>query len=426
MQIIKIEVNFKIILLFTIINLLCLFNLHSCFEISNNKNTTHKLEQNQNKAYPNTNEALTSKTDFKKNSYKRPLLSKALDEQNPKMSIKRSKFHEIIKSKSYSLSRGELEQIFNIIDTQKRDKITFSEWEDFKTLFILPFEACNDKDDYLLDKTQLKTCFEADPKFKFIEFRRRDKHDVSEKILHIISNRADLKLNFHKYLFFKKALFAWTKCQSHGKYISVSSFKCAMEIVVNLHKKIIMKEIYDIALLYQFNDNSLIAPDFINFLNIAHMAYYHSIISFPNKHEFLERNTFLKAFEEDRLPMNFDKKEIKMFYEIIDTNKINEFSSNKNNKVNYMNFRTFCFFFHFHNLFNKYSVKKPSQLDKNELLKLLDDKLIPAKIVISIDNSIVNLKESDHLEGSLIHQTKRLNEAKFFSSFLDKNEISIF
>ena len=72
---------------------------------------------------------------------------------------------------------------------------------------------------------------------------------------------------------------------------------------------------------------------------------------------------------------------------------------------------------HMHKLFNKYSLKRPMLLEKDELLKLLDDKLTPIKIVLGIDHSYNNFSERQYQEASLILQRKRTNENKFFYSF---------
>ncbi len=61
---------------------------------------------------------------------------------------------------------------------------------------------------------------------------------------------------------------------------------------------------------------------------------------------------------------------------------------------------------------------------KDEILKLLDDIQIPAKIINSIDYSLTMLEESDQLEGSLIHQSKRISEDYFFNFIMAKEKHS--
>ncbi len=246
-----------------------------------------------------------------------PIFSKALNELNPRLSISKESFMSLIKYSLYHMSRGELEQIFLNIDIERKNKISQRDFVNFRNLFILPYEACDTNNDYLLDKSELERCFKKDPKYPFLDFRRRHKYDLYDKILNIISNRGDLKINFFSYLFFKKSLFAWTKCQTSRKYISVSGFKCAISIMTRLNRKSIAVELYKIALQYQFNDMALIAADFICYLNIAYKYFQFNIIIYPNKDEVLEKNVFLKAIEEDRIPMNFSIEEINTFYDLI-------------------------------------------------------------------------------------------------------------
>jgi len=397
-------------------------------KFQNNKISSKKgSPQNKESAYPNSNEAITSKDFFGSTSYEVPKLSKVLMEQHPKKLVSKEKFMELVKYSALHMTRGELEQVFLTIDTKKIDEISQEQFDNFSTLIILPFEACDKSNDYLLDKAEIEACFKADPKSRFLDFRRRYKWNLFDKITSILSSRGDKKLNFFGYLFLKKSLFAWAKCQSHNKYISLSSFKCAMQVVVQLHRKISPKEVYKLALKYQFRDKALIAPDFIAFLNIIHKAFYFNVISYPNRNSVIDKSNFLKALSEDRLPMNFEEEEINIFYELLN-GKAKIFNTRLINKgkvvVNgeAMDFSSFCFFVHYHNLFNKYSMKKPVVLVEEEILQLLDDLSVSAKIVNTIDNSITMLGEPEHLESSLIHQSKRPNEAQFFNSFLEKSK----
>lgn len=378
-----------------------------------------KSVENRVKAFPNSYESLTSKKDFNNTKFQAPKLSDALQEFNPKIDIKKEKFLEIIKFSLYKLSRGELEQVFNTIDTEQKDLINQNKWDDFRTLFILPFEACDEDNNYLLDKKELEKCLKAEPKMSFVDLRQSHKNDFAHKLMTIISSREDFKVNFFNYLFLKRTLYAWRHCQNDRKYISLSSFKCAMEVVTKMNRKIYMNEIYNIALKYQFNDMSLVTPDFLCFLNIANISYYFSIISYPSRTEFIEKQTFIKAVREERLPIFLVEKDIELFYELININVYNNNIDSRKTVQETMNFNSFCFFWHFNKIFNKYSSSKTSQLTQKEFLEMLNDPMIPPKIINSIDSSITLLQESVHLEGSLIHQVKRPNEGIFFNSFME-------
>ena len=67
----------------------------------------------------------------------------------------------------------------------------------------------------------------------------------------------------------------------------------------------------------------------------------------------MEKNNFIKAIKEDRLPNNFEISDINFFYEITGLNNANNFYKDGFNVITGMNFETFCFFFHYNKLFNK-------------------------------------------------------------------------
>jgi hypothetical protein len=374
---------------------------------------------NQKEAFPNTFESPTTKKQLETKEFKIPLLSRALYELDPTKKITKETFMRTIKYSAYNLSKGELEQIFIFADTDHNESIDYLEWEKFLTLFVYPFEACNkiensnDFPSYLLDEKQFERCFESDPKSKFIKFRRRDMQTNHYKIMmETISTRGESKINFHDYLFIRKTMFAWMKCHSHNTFMAESHFRCGIKLIVpnKLLLKISLRSIYKTGLKYQYKDSSLIQLDFISFLRISYYTNVFFILGLPHDSTYIERTQFLKAIREDRLPSNFEESEVEAFYSIT-------FTKNLKNIKSEINFETFCFFMHMHKLFNKYSLKRPMLLEKDELLKLLDDKLTPVKTVLGIDHSFNNFTESQYQEASLILQRQRTNENKFFYSF---------
>lgn len=122
-------------------------------------------------AYPNLNEPPTSAEYLEKANFTSPLMSKSLKEQIPHRRLRRSDFLEFFPFSSYQLTRGEAEQIFVFLDTNKDNLIDNIEWGSFVNLFILPFEACM-KGSYLLELEDFKLCWDKDPKTHDIAFRR--------------------------------------------------------------------------------------------------------------------------------------------------------------------------------------------------------------------------------------------------------------
>lgn len=131
------------------------------------------LQKNQLFSFPNTMQAPVSKNHLKDPVFTAPLLSNAFNELDPKKNIKKSEFLETIKYTMYQMTRGEAELLFTFMDSNRDDLIDHKEYDEFKTLFIMPFEACDTENKNLLNEEQFKTCFEADPRRRQISFRRR-------------------------------------------------------------------------------------------------------------------------------------------------------------------------------------------------------------------------------------------------------------
>ena len=106
-------------------------------------------------------------------NYTFPLLSHILYEIDPKKELKKEEFIQAIKFTGYRLTRGEAELIFEFADRNKNDLLSQTEWDDFTTFYILPFETCDTNKDYLLDSKEFTMLFEKDPDSKYIIFRRR-------------------------------------------------------------------------------------------------------------------------------------------------------------------------------------------------------------------------------------------------------------
>jgi hypothetical protein len=361
-----------------------------------------KLSKNQVSAYPNTYEAAVNATDLSK-GISTPKLSEALMELNPKGKIRLSEFLEIFRLSFYKLTSGEAEQIFYFADRNKDDQIDLGEWEDFVNLYILPFEACAGDSKYTMDSNDFTKCFNSDPRTKVIEFRRRYTNKGPLKIVETIEHLGSAVINFHDYLFFRRALYGWSECHSSSKYIAKSSFKCSLLSVIpqKYNLKLDFDKYYEAGLRLA-SDRNLLNLDFISYIRIAYYSYYFVIFGQPLKTPFLDKGQFIRAVQEDRLPVNFDENEIKLIYSLT-------------NDENSMDFSTFAFFLHYHRLFNKYSISKPLMLSQDELLNLLRDEVAPKELINAIDNSFTNFSQAQYLEASLVLQKRRLNEKTFYS-----------
>jgi hypothetical protein len=379
------------------------------------------LKKNQVGAYPNTFEAPTMAAQVPKSNYQPPKLSASLREADPTRKLRKPEFMSTIKYALYQITRGELEQIFLFADQNKDDTVDHTEWEAFLTLFVLPFESCDKKGENLLGEDEFKSCFDADPKTKLVQFRRRFDSTKYSLIMRVISTRGANLMNFADYLFVRKALFGWQQCQSNSKFIAKSHFKCALNAAIpqTYNTKLDIMQIYDTGL-YISADKNLIELDFISYLRILHYTYVFGMLNVPGDTPMLEKQNFIKAIREDRIPTNFEESEVEYIY-----NLINNSPTVRINKVDQIDFRSWSFFYNLHNLFNTYSMEKPLHLSLGEMNNMLNDIWVDRRILNAIDDSNTNMPESEYQEASLILQRYRLNEKDFFNIRF-KQDASVF
>ena len=401
----------------SILTKLLLLNFLSNFVVAkkDNPEADSLYQKNQLTTFPNTYEAPTSPEQLENSRYTAPKLSMSLDEIDPNHKIKKSEFLELVHFAQYKITRGEAEQIFYFADQNRDDLIDKHEWSDFTTLFLLPFEACNNSGTYLLNKVELKACFEADPRSTTIIFRRKynsedKKYDVMREI---ISSRAGGDLNFNDYLFIRKSMFGWKECSSTPEYISRRQFRCALNAALP-HKyfgQLDTDIIYD-AGIKLFGDKSLIQNDFVSYLGILFCVNSFGSINQPVHSSFLEKSQWLKSIREDRLPNNFEESEVEDIFDIIAGNPyINA------KKTTQIDFPSWVWFFHLNRIFNIYSSTRPLQINFAEFNEMLKNTFIQRDIVLGIDNSLTRISQRKYQEASLIIQRLRPHEKKFFFSF---------
>jgi hypothetical protein len=390
-------------------------NLSQCFELRKQPDI---LQYNQLLTYPNTHEAPTMKEQLSSANFTAPWLSRALFEEDPRRKLRLKEFISSIRYSMYKLTRGETEQMFVFVDKNHDDLVDQNEWDAFAALFIFPFEACDTDGNYILSVEEFKACWDADPRSKLVDFRRRYEEKKYELIMDVVQTRGKSEINFSDYLLIRRALFAWKECHSGDKYIALTAFKCALRTAVpnKYHLKIDHERIYKAGIKLS-NDPNLIEMDYVSYFRIIYYTYVFTVFGQPHDIPWLERVQFIKAVREDRLPTNFQESEINILYDLINTNPFQKDLG--------MGFESWCFFFNLHRLFNKYSIEKPLQLNENELYNLLDDWLSPYAITLSIDLAKTNFTESQYLEVSMVLQRLRLNERDFYFSFKEKQDASV-
>ena len=167
---------------------------------------------NQKEAYPNQYEAATNSTNLEYSNYTAPFLSRVLFEEDPRRKLRVNDFLHAVRYQSYRLIKGESEQIFHFADSNRDDLLDQTEWDTFTGLYILPFETCDKDHDYLLNESEFEECFEKDPRSRFIVFRRRVEKKKYSDMMWMVTSRSKELINFHDYMFIRRALFAWKQC----------------------------------------------------------------------------------------------------------------------------------------------------------------------------------------------------------------------
>lgn len=382
------------------------------------KNSKDDYQNNQKFAFPNTYEAPTTVEDVKNPKFGVPRLSLSLFEENPERKIRMKDFLSTINYSLYKLTRGEIELIFHFADMNKDDLIDQREWDAFTALFVFPFEACDSSGSYLLDESEFKKCFDADPRAKAVDLGERFGEKNYTVLMETVSSRKETLINFSDYLIIRRGLFGWKECHSAQETISQHAFQCALKtaIPIKYQIKIDSDSIYNAGRkLGNIKENPEL--DFVSYIRTIYFSYVFSIFNQPNDSPFLEKTQFIKAVKEDRYPAHFSEKEVEFFYQM--TNK-NPFQLSHP-----LNIESFFFFFNFHRLFWKYSEEKTEQLGLKELNDLINDYLFPSSFRFAIDSSRADFKEHDYLKVSMVLQRLRLNERDFYFSFLEKNSMEI-
>lgn len=397
----------KTLMINVVIILSILSNISLCYDHNQEKAT----------AYPNLNEPPTSAEYLRTANFTIPLMSDSLKEQIIHRRLRKSDFLTFFGYGSYSLTRGETEQIFNFIDQNKDDLIDNKEWIAFSTLFILPFEACLDlnRKKYLLKVKEFALCWDKDPKTQVIEFGREQEANKYELLMEVVSTRGKSEINFADYLFLRRAMFGWKNCHSSNDYISITAFNCALR--ESIPQKYISKDFYNNIYMVgkKLANNSKSQLDFINYLRTLNFAYIFTIIALPNHKPSIEKTQFIKALREDRIPLNISEEEVNIWYDLTDPTP---FKQNK-----FMGFETFAFFYNYHRLFFKYNKEKSSAISKKEVLKCLKDPYFPGAVLEALDVANTNFTEKEYLNVSSILKRIRLNERDFyFASLIEKSD----
>ena len=340
-------------------------------------------------------------------------LSLALYSIDSYKKYKKNDFIKAIEYSNYQLSRGELEEMFDFIDTNHDLLVDKEEWQKFVQVFIFPFEKCDIDHNYLLDEAQLKQCFENDPSSKQIGIVLKEQASFYKNIIDLLSFNNHKTINLFSYLILRRAMFSWNSCHSDFRYMSLQSFKCAIRISApdTFLYKVNIDEMYSVGIKLA-NEPSSVQLTFTNYCMIVFYVHAFRLLG-ANNDNVLYKNAFIKGQREERIPTNFDNEEIDIIFDIS--------SKQSYQQESYLDFSSFCFYYNAHRLFNRYSKERPTLLSKDEFSTLLDDPLFPVLIKHSIDSSVTNFNDTLYKQASGPIYSPMINEKDFYYSFKSVN-----
>ena len=320
-------------------------------------------------------------------------------------------FLDKLKFSLYKISKGEAIQIFNFIDREHKGIISPKDWKDFANLFLKPFDKCDTKKAYFLEKADLQKCFENEPTSKFIipPKELKDKfYDILIDILDI-NNNLGKKINFYSYLLLRKAMFSWSECHNDGSSMTTNSFKCAISYVSGSYiDKYNLENMHLAAMM----ENGMPKMDFISFLRVFTILHMYEVLGARKDKFRLDKDTFEKSLKEDTIIDFISQGDIDRIYSFSDS----EISPS-------INFETFYFFINIFKLYNIHA-KDKSGITIEEAASSVDHLLFPNKLRKLIDLSLTNFKAADYLK--IVEEDKsRQGEKKYYVSFLEKSLIQM-
>ena len=361
-------------------------------------------------AYPNFDQAPTASSQFASFQYSLVPLSRALFETNPLKKFRKHEFANSIKYSSYSISRGELEILFDFADENKDDLLTHQEWDKVAALYIYPFEACDTDKNYLLSEEEYKVCAPLDPDNRSYDFRESI-HENKHSLVHrALKTRPDNNLTLFSYFYLKMALFGWEKCHSSLTTISKTNFKCAIMTAfpIKISSFVKFDDMYETGRRLS-NDNSAAELDFLSYIQVGYSVYAFTVLGQPMMNAFIEKDSFISAIRADRFPNQFNEKDVDYMFWLINNHPYHP--------VTQMDFPTFAYFFHYLRLFAWNSKTVPDQLTILELQNIIDDPLCDYRLKKAIQHSRANFTEKEYLEGSLVLQSLKTNPDNLFFDF---------
>lgn len=326
-------------------------------------------------------------------------------------SITQETFLSELTFSSYHLTKGEAADIFAFIDKEQKGMIKSEDWQDFINFYLIPFEKCDSKKQYLLSKEDLQKCIIDEPSSKVILSEKDAMDKFFDVVIDIIQfeNNPSKEINFYSYLTMRKALFAWSECAINENEMTASAFKCAISYSSNIYiDKLNLDRIYAVSMM----DNKSNRMDFISFLRaLITLKLFEVFGARKDKFSIDKSNFEQSALREDKILSFFTKEEIDKMYSFTDSVLFQS-----------MSFESFYFFYNIYKLYNIHAKDKKA-ITVEEAISSFDHELFPYAYKSMVDSSLTNFKAEDYNALPML-KGNRFAEMKYFNSFLEKSLIT--
>lgn len=117
--------------------------------------------------------------------------------------------------KNHRLTLGEIKHIYNTADMNRDNTISPREWKMFYKLFVMPFERCDEDQDYALNSKELQKCFDS----KYLNDTLLTKDNVTYVMNVMDRNDNNNPITFIDYIFLRRVNLAWKECNIHVIYL---------------------------------------------------------------------------------------------------------------------------------------------------------------------------------------------------------------
>ena len=343
-----------------------------------------------------------------------PKLSKIAFETNHNGQIDFTIFKNYLTD--YNLTQSEIAAFFRLCDQNKRNFLSFDEWNNCVEIFVIPFERnCLKSKHYLLLTAELSKCLKL-PDFDTIVMGSANSEESAKMIIKAINRDYEGKINLMDYIFLRRLTMAWKECSVDNR-LNKARMECAITITTPKITKFlpVANQIFNIAIqLYKtkIKENEAFL-DFFSFSKIAYLYYYFNEFLAPYQQESLTKSVFIKGIEDQILPTSISVEWINQIFYFLDP---------ENNGYNVrLEFASFAGILHCLRIYKKSLEKHVFNIKSFEkLLKEKEWDYFNSVAMNEIISSDYIYKKYNHVNET--NEYENINERTYFTRFGEKEE----